>query len=87
MKTLITLIFSATNPQNQYVEFIYSNSDFGHCLDQLTLLASCGWHLISIKCLYGQGPSFSLPVEAFDDQLISVVLSQLQQEWETLLQV
>ena len=87
MGKLITLVFSATSPQQQYSEFVYSDPDFGCCLDQLAGLVRSGWRLTSIKCVYQQGDFFPLPVKAFDGQPIGQGLRQLQQEWEVLLKV
>jgi hypothetical protein len=85
MKLMITLAFSAYNPNNQYIEGTYSNPNFDVCLDQLSFLVNCNWQLIRVKCRYQTGAYFPLPTEAFDGCPFGPTIEHLQREWEGLL--
>ena len=80
------LFITGLNPAGHYQECIYGGPDLESCFDVLTTLVGAGWQLIQVKHKSSQCGETWLPVEAFNDQPVTASLSQLEQEWQQVLQ-
>lgn len=81
---MLLLIFTGYSPKDEFQLCQLSVKSVDVCFESLTNLTNEGWLLISAVIL-DNGLITVLPVAAFDGQPIEPGLSELQSEWETLL--
>ena len=82
------IVFTFHNPKGVYQDGFYRDSSIEKCLDVLNFLVMAKRKLVGVRlAIEGSDHLTWLPIEAFDGELLSGPLKELQQEWEAVLQL